>query len=187
MTSAEDRARCQDQAYQLHHHDLPAVQGQSGLAAYVNARWDPSLNWTSVEWLRSITSLPIVAKGVLTTDDARLAAQHGCAAVVVSNHGGRQLDTCISSCDALARLGDALDGRTELLVDGGIRRGTDVLKAIALGARAVLIGRPYLWALAADGEVGVTRALQMLHAEIVTAMMLCGRVSLAEVDRALLG
>lgn len=166
---------------------LPAVTGQSGLAAYVSARWDSSLNWSSVAWLRSITALPIVAKGVLTGSDARLAADHGCAAVIVSNHGGRQLDTCISTCDALPAVIEAVDGRIEVLVDGGIRRGTDVIKALAMGARAVMIGRPYLWALAADGEAGVRRVLALLRAEIEMGMMLCGRPTTQELDRVLLG
>ncbi len=166
---------------------LPAVAGQSGLAAYVSERWDSSLDWNSVAWLRSITSLPIVAKGVLTGADALRAAESGCAAVIVSNHGGRQLDSCVTSCDALSSVVDAVGGRSEVLVDGGIRRGTDVIKALALGARAVLIGRPYLWALAADGEAGVRRALALLQSEIVMAMMLCGRVAVSEIDRALLG
>jgi 4-hydroxymandelate oxidase len=166
---------------------VPAVAGQSGLAAYASARWDPSLSWRSIEWIRSITTLPVVLKGILTAADARLAVEHGCAAVVVSNHGGRQLDTCVSTCDALRAIADSLGGSTELLVDGGIRRGTDVVKAIALGARAVLIGRPYLWALATNGEAGVREALELLRAEIVMAMTLCGRVDVAQIDRAVLG
>jgi 4-hydroxymandelate oxidase len=166
---------------------IPAVAGQSGLATYASARWDPSLSWRSIEWIRSITTLPVVLKGILTAADARLAVEHGCAAVVVSNHGGRQLDTCVSTCDALRSIADSLEGSTELLVDGGIRRGTDVVKAIALGARAVLIGRPYLWALAANGEAGVREALELLRAEIVMAMTLCGRVDVTQIDRAVLG
>lgn len=166
---------------------VPAVSGQSGLAAYVRAKWDSSLNWDSVAWLQSITRLPIVAKGVLTAADARLATEHGCKGIVVSNHGGRQLDTCVSSCDALPNVIAAVDGQIEVFVDGGIRRGTDVVKALAMGAQAVLIGRPYLWALATEGEAGVRRALEMLRSEIVMAMMLCGRVTVADVDRTLLG
>jgi len=152
----------------------------SALLQYVSEQFDPSLTWESVDWLRSITRLPVVLKGVLAAEDARLAVEHGAAGVIVSNHGGRQLDGTVAPCDALpeiaeavARAADAAD-TAEVYVDGGIRRGVDVLKALALGARAVLIGRPYLWALAADGEAGVLRLLHMLRDELQRSLALAG-------------
>lgn len=165
---------------------LREAEGQSSLARFVNSLWDPSLTWDTVTWLRSVTRLPILAKGILTGEDARLAVDHGVAGVIVSNHGGRQLDGVISTCDALPDVVEAVAGRVDVLVDGGIRRGTDVMRALAMGARAVLIGRPYLWGLAADGEAGVTQVLAMLHAELKLAMGLAGRATIVELDRTLI-
>ncbi len=165
---------------------LGAAAGDSGLAAYIREMLDPSLTWRDVAWLRSITRLPIVVKGVVRGDDARLAAEHGAAAVVVSNHGGRQLDGAVATADALREVAEALsdaDGGLELYVDGGVRRGADVLKALALGARAVLVGRPVLWGLAVDGEAGVATALGMLRAELALAMALAGCASVRDVGR----
>jgi 4-hydroxymandelate oxidase len=138
---------------------------------------DGSLTWKSLEWLRSITSLPIVVKGILTEEDARLAVEHGLDGVIVSNHGGRQLDWTIATLDALPEIVEAVDGRLEILLDGGIRRGTDVLKALALGARAVLIGRPVLWGLGAGGTAGVLRMVALMHGELISAMGHCGVTS----------
>jgi 4-hydroxymandelate oxidase len=123
---------------------------------------------------------------VLTADDARHAVDHGVDAIVVSNHGGRQLDGTLPTSEALAEVADAVRGRVELLVDGGIRRGSDIVKALALGARAVLIGRPYLWALATDGQAGVERMLALLRDEIDLCMALAGRPTIASIDRTLL-
>ena len=166
--------------------DAPeATRGESGLATFATAHFDPTLTWEALSWLRSVTTLPIVVKGILTAEDAALAVEHGAAAVVVSNHGGRQLDGAVATLDALPEVVEAVGGRCEVYVDGGVRRGTDVLKALALGARAVLIGRPVLWGLAAGGQEGVHDVLELLRAEIELAMMLAGRPTLASIDRSL--
>jgi 4-hydroxymandelate oxidase len=120
-------------------------------------------------------------KGILTPEDAMLAVEHGVAAIVVSNHGGRQLDGSPPSIDVLPEIIEAVAGRVEVLVDGGVRRGTDIVKALALGAKAVLIGRPYIWGLAVDGEQGAARVLQMLRLEMELAMSLCGVTSVNQI------
>jgi isopentenyl diphosphate isomerase/L-lactate dehydrogenase-like FMN-dependent dehydrogenase len=142
--------------------------------------------WADVDWLRASTALPIVLKGLLTADDAALAVEHGAAGVVVSNHGGRQLDGVVASLDALPEIAEAIGGRCEVYLDGGVRRGTDVLKALALGACGVMVGRPILWGLAVGGEAGVADVLTILQRELVYAMSLSGRPTLADIDRALL-
>ncbi len=144
-----------------------------------------TLTWDSIAWLRGVTSLPIVIKGILTAEDAQLAAEHGVDGIVVSNHGGRQLDTTLPAIEALPDVVEAVAGRCEVYMDGGIRRGTDVLKALALGARAVLLGRPVLWGLAANGAAGVRHVLEMLRDELELAMVLSGRPRLASIDRSL--
>jgi len=154
--------------------DLPASVADSGLAAYFESLIDPALTWRDLEWLRGTTRLPLILKGVVRADDARRAVDHGAAGVVVSNHGGRQLDTSPATIDVLPRVVDAVAGRIEVLLDGGVRRGTDVLKALALGARAVLVGRPILWGLAAGGEAGALAVLEILRAELDLAMALAG-------------
>jgi 4-hydroxymandelate oxidase len=161
---------------------LPEAGG-SALFAYVEAQMDPSLSWRDVEWLRSLSPLPVVVKGILTKEDAALAIDAGVAAIIVSNHGGRQLDGVPASLDALPEVVAAAQGVVEVLMDGGVRPGADVLKALALGARAVLIGRPFLWGLAVDGEAGVRRVLDMLRAEFALAMALAGRSRVEDVDR----
>ncbi|WIG57957.1 MAG: L-lactate dehydrogenase [Ktedonobacterales bacterium] len=159
--------------------------GKSALAAHVAALFDTSLTWEALSWLRSITTLPVLVKGVLTGEDAELAIQHGAAGILVSNHGGRQLDGALASIEALPEVVEAVNGRCEVYLDGGIRRGTDVLKALALGARAVLVGRPILWGLGANGEAGARHVLELLRAELELAMALAGRPRLAEIDRSL--
>ena len=144
------------------------------------------LTWETLAEIRSWSPLPLVVKGILSPADAALAADAGVSAIVVSTHGGRQLDRAISSADALAGVVEAVDGRCEVWVDGGIRRGLDVLTAIALGATGVLVGRPFYWALAAGGRAGVERAIDLLEAEITLALPLLGCASLAEVGRELL-
>jgi 4-hydroxymandelate oxidase len=134
----------------------------------------PDLSWEDVDWLRSVTALPIVLKGVVHPQDARLAVDRGVDALAVSNHGGRQLDTVPATIELLPAVADAVGGAAALLLDGGVRRGTDVLKALALGADAVAVGRPVLWGLALDGEDGVARVLDMLRAELDQALALCG-------------
>lgn len=165
---------------------FPKAAEGSGLAAYIAEQFDPALTWKDLEWLRSITTLPILVKGIVRGDDASRAAACGVSGVVVSNHGGRQLDTAPATIDVLSEIAEAVDGRAEILVDGGVRRGTDVVKALALGARAVLIGRPVLWGLAVDGEAGVSQVLSLLRHEFDVAMALCGCRSLSAVTRDLI-
>jgi 4-hydroxymandelate oxidase len=159
----------------------------SGLAAYVSEMLDPSLSWNDLAWLREQTKLPLLLKGLVRADDAILAVQHGVDGVIVSNHGGRQLDTAPATIEALPHVVQAVAGAIPVFVDGGVRRGTDVIKAIALGAQAVLIGRPILWGLASDGENGAFRVLELLKAEFDLAMALCGARNINEVDSSLLG
>ncbi len=166
--------------------EVPMAAADSGLAAYVAALIDPGLSWRDVAWLRSITGLPVVVKGIVRPDDAVRAAEAGAAGVVVSNHGGRQLDTSPATIEVLPEVVDALAAhghRIEVLMDGGVRRGTDVLKALALGARAVLAGRPVLWGLAADGEAGAALALRLLRDELDLAMALAGAPTVAAITR----
>lgn len=143
-----------------------------------------AFTWDDLAWMRARTSLPLILKGILTAEDARLAIEHGAAAVWVSNHGARQLDRSPASIDVLEEIVAAVDGRAEVYVDGGVRRGIDVATALALGARAVFLGRPVLWALAADGEAGVSRALSMLDEELRNAMALLGAPSVTDIKRA---
>ncbi len=148
------------------------------------ALMDPGLGWSSFERLASDCDVPVLVKGVLTGEDAGLAVEHGAAGVVVSNHGGRQLDRAVATADALPEVVDAIGGRIAVLVDGGIRRGTDVAIALALGADAVLVGRPPLWGLAAGGEAGALRVLQLLRDELELTLALCGCSSPSELVRA---
>ena len=158
--------------------------GTSSFPAYVHRLIDDSLTWESVEWLRSITELPLLIKGILTGEDAAEAMAIGASGIIVSNHGGRQLDGVLASIDALPEVVRAADGRVPVLMDGGVRRGTDIFKALALGAQAVLIGRAYLWGLAADGETGVSRVLEMLRSELELAMALAGCADVAGITEA---
>jgi 4-hydroxymandelate oxidase len=162
-----------------------AEEGLSGLLAY-SRQFDPALDWSAVEWLRTTTRLPVVIKGVVDPLDGAEAVRRGAAAVIVSNHGGRQLDGAVATLDALPAVVDAVGGAVPVLMDGGVRRGTDVLKALALGARAVLVGRPILWGLAVGGQGGVERVLSFLRAELEHAMALSGRPDLSSLDRSLL-
>jgi (S)-2-hydroxy-acid oxidase len=150
---------------------------------FIGSTMDASLSWRDLEWLRSLSPLPLVLKGILTPEDARLAVEAGAAGIVVSNHGGRQLDRAAATIDALEAVVDAVDGRAEVYLDGGVRRGTDVVTALALGARAVFIGRPFLYALAAGGEAGVRRAVELLRDELETAMALLGCPTVAAITR----
>ncbi|CAN5800964.1 alpha-hydroxy acid oxidase [soil metagenome] len=150
----------------------------SGLLEFIGAEFDPSLTWTDLSWLRSITKLPLLVKGIMSPADARLALEHGADGVIVSNHGGRQLDGAMPTLKALPDVAAAVAGRVPVLMDGGIRRGTDVVKALLLGARAVLIGRPYLWGLAVDGQDGVSHVLSILGDELRRTMALIGAPSL---------
>jgi 4-hydroxymandelate oxidase len=178
---------------------LPPLPNLSGLKAIVSggsyrtdARQiyssilDPALSWKDLEWLCSFARVPVLVKGVLNPDDADHAVKGGAAGIIVSNHGGRNLDTVPATIDALPLVADKVSGRVPVLMDGGIRRGTDVLKAIALGANATLIGRPYLYGLGAAGETGVTSVLKILQREFEMAMALTGRTSIKSIDRSVL-
>ena len=156
---------------------------ESGLAAYFADLIDPSLTWEAVDWLRSITELPVLIKGIVRADDAARAVAAGAAGIVVSTHGGRQLDASPATIEVLPRVVDAVAGRAEVYLDGGVRRGTDIVKALALGARAVLVGRPVLWGLAAAGRAGVAAALGVLRRELDLAMALCGCPDVASITR----
>ena len=168
-----------------------AVQRDGGAARAISQFIDPSLSWADLAWLRAATTLPLVLKGVQCAEDAVLAAQHGVAAIILSNHGGRQLDGARSGIEVLAEVRPALRAagpaaaRMEVYVDGGVRRGTDVVKALALGATAVGIGRPVLYGLAAFGEPGVDRVLDILREETATAMRLVGARALRDLTPAL--
>ncbi|MFI9331451.1 alpha-hydroxy acid oxidase [Kitasatospora sp. NPDC052868] len=160
-----------------------ATTGSSGIADHAAEQFDPTVTWADLAWIRERSSLPLVLKGILTAEDARRAADHGVDAVVVSNHGGRQLDGALPSLAALPEVVDALPPHYPVLLDGGVRSGTDIAIALALGARAVLVGRPVLWGLATEGEAGVARVLGLLRDELEHTMALLGRPRLADLDR----
>jgi len=141
------------------------------------------LTWDIIDWLHVESRLPILVKGILTAEDALLALERGVSGIIISNHGGRQLDGAVTSIQALPEIVDAVAGRCEVYLDGGVRRGTDIFKALALGARAVLVGRPVLWGLAVDGAHGVQRVLEILHTELERAMRLAGCPTLASINR----
>ncbi|GFU29453.1 hydroxyacid oxidase 1 [Nephila pilipes] len=160
---------------------ISAFTNRSGLNAYVESSLDASITWKDVDWLKRITSLPIILKGILTAEDALLAIEHGVDGIIVSNHGARQLDGVPATIEVLCDIVRAVDGRCEVYMDGGIRNGTDILKALALGAKAVLIGRPVLWGLAHSGEMGVRKILQILRQEFDIAMALSGCATIHDI------
>lgn len=160
-----------------------ASDDASGLMKHFRSLHDAALVPKDIAWIREVSGLPVIVKGIVRGDDAVRAVEHGAQGIVVSNHGGRQLDTSIPSISALPDVVDAVAGRAEVFVDGGIRRGTDVIKSISLGARAVLIGRPVLWGLAVDGEAGVGAVLELLREEIDLAMALAGARNVSELTR----
>jgi 4-hydroxymandelate oxidase len=157
---------------------LPNLQGRDYL--------DPTQSWKDIDWLRGFAKTPVLLKGVLNPDDADTAVKAGVSGIMVSNHGARNLDTVPATIDALPHIAERVAGRVPLIVDGGIRRGTDVIKALALGATAVGIGRPYLYGLGVGGAEGVTRVVQILRKEFEMAMMLTGRTNIASIDRSVL-
>jgi 4-hydroxymandelate oxidase len=159
-----------------------AAPGDELTPAQYAALFDPDLSWADIERFVSESPLPVLVKGILTAEDAARAADRGAAGVIVSNHGGRQLDTVLSGADALPEVVDAVGSRLDVLVDGGIRRGTDILKALALGARAVLVGRPVVSGLAVDGAAGVQRVIEILLAELGTALALAGSPRADDLD-----
>jgi len=167
-------------------HTLPDSISAKKLDAFNLAAWQLSMSWDIFDWLRGLTRLPLIVKGVLTEDDARRAVRENVDGIVVSNHGGRRLDGMPASIDRLQRVAETVDGKAELFLDSGIRRGTDVLKALALGARAVLVGRPQAWSLAAGGQQGVSQMLGFFREELENAMISCGCRNLGEITTDLL-
>lgn len=166
--------------------DIGKAGNHSALASHIASLYDNALSWQSLEWIISISKLPVLVKGIVRGDDAKLALEHGAKGVIVSNHGGRQIDTEVSPIEVLPEVAEAMDGRGELLMDGGIRRGTDVVKALALGAKAVLVGRPVIWALATGGSESVVQCLTMLKQELDLTMALAGCATLQEITPDLL-
>lgn len=162
---------------------MPEAERGSAFARYVADLLDASVTWKDLGWLRSLSPLPVLVKGIMTAEDAGLAVEHGAQGIIVSNHGGRQLDSTIGTLDALPEVVRAVDGRIEVYLDGGIRRGTDVLKALALGARAALLGRPILWGLALGGADGVRAVLEHVRRELDLAMALVGARTVGSIDR----
>ena len=162
------------------------VSDMKSLAAWTNEQFDPRLSWADVDWVRQRWGGKFILKGIMEVEDAKLAVEHGADAIVVSNHGGRQLDGAPSSIRALPAIVDAVGTRTEVWLDGGIRSGQDVLKAWALGARGTMIGRAAVYGLGAMGEAGVTKALQIIHKELDVTMAFCGHTDIQNVDRSIL-
>ncbi len=163
-----------------------SVTDLKSLPVWTTTQFDPRLAWTDVGWIRERWGKKLILKGILDPEDARRAVDTGADAIIVSNHGGRQLDGARSSISALPRVVEAVDGRMEVHMDGGVRSGQDVLKALALGAKGVHIGRPFLWGLGAGGRAGVARALEIIRQELDITMALCGRRDVREVDAGIL-
>jgi 4-hydroxymandelate oxidase len=163
--------------------DMDKITGNSSLNIYFENLLDQSVTWKDIDWIRSICNLPIVLKGIQRSDDARTAVDHGVNAIIISNHGARQLDTVPATIDMLPPIAEAIDGAIEVLLDGGVRRGTDVIKALALGANAVLLGRPILWGLTVDGAAGALLVLDLLMKETDLAMALCGLPYISKATR----
>ena len=164
----------------------PGMQNVTVLSKWISEQFDSTLSWKDVEWVKSLWPGKLILKGILDVEDARIAAKTGAAALVVSNHGGRQLDGAPSSIAMLPSIVDALDGGIEILFDGGIRSGQDVLRALALGARACMSGRAYIYGLGAGGEAGVARAIEIIRSELDVSMALTGVTSIADIDRRVL-
>ncbi|HUS05791.1 MAG TPA: alpha-hydroxy acid oxidase, partial [Bryobacteraceae bacterium] len=157
----------------------------TGLSIY-SANLDPTLTWPDIEWLVSIARTPVLLKGIMTGEDAARAVASGVHGIVVSNHGARTVDTLPGTIEALPEIVAAVQGRVPVLLDSGVRRGTDIVKAIAMGAAAVMIGRPYIYGLALAGSEGVRRVVEILHLELQMAMALCGRPNIGSIDRTIL-
>jgi L-lactate dehydrogenase (cytochrome) len=161
---------------------VPGARSPADFREWVDAQFDPSVTWDDIAWVRAQWPGRLIVKGVLDPEDARRAADVGVDGIVVSNHGGRQLDSVPSTARALPNVAEAVGDRVEVLADGGVRSGLDVVKMVALGARAVLIGRPWVWAVAARGQAGVRHMLEVMAADIDTALGLTGQTSIATVD-----
>ncbi len=162
--------------------DIPS----SKLAGYLASLLDPTLTWKDISWLQSMTSLPIVLKGIMNPKDIQIAMDHNIKAIIISNHGGRQLDTTLSTIETLKLFKGLTSGKVEVILDGGIRKGIDILKALALGAKAVMVGRPILWGLAVGGPEGVKKVLSILKSELSLAMALCGYTSVDQINEEVL-
>jgi L-lactate dehydrogenase (cytochrome) len=165
---------------------VPGMENVNSLAQWTVDQFDPSMNWKDVEWIAAQWGGKLILKGILDVEDARLAAKTGAAAIVVSNHGGRQLDGAPSSISALPAIADAVGSSIEVLFDGGIRSGQDIMRAIALGARACLSGRAYIYGLGAGGQAGVARAIEIMRKELSTTMALTGIIAIDKIDRSVL-
>jgi L-lactate dehydrogenase (cytochrome) len=155
----------------------------NSLSQWIRGQFDPALSWKDIEWIRSLWTGKLIIKGVLDVEDARLAAKTGASAIVVSNHGGRQLDGAPSTISALPKVADAVGADIEVMFDGGIRSGQDVLRALALGARSCLIGRSYVYGLGAGGQAGVARAIELIRDELDVSMALCGVNRVRDIGR----
>ncbi|RYD84184.1 MAG: iron-containing alcohol dehydrogenase, partial [Sphingomonadales bacterium] len=162
------------------------AHGVSNFWAWIQANFDPAISWRDLEWVRERWPGPLILKGILDVEDARLAAASGVDAIVVSNHGGRQLDSVSSSISALPSIADAVGDQMAIFMDGGVRSGLDIVKALASGARACLVGRAWAWAVAARGEAGVEHMLQIIHDEMMIAMTLTGSTDVTKLDRSTL-
>jgi L-lactate dehydrogenase (cytochrome) len=165
---------------------VKGMESVNSLAQWTNSQFDPTLNWKDVAWIKSLWPGKLIIKGILDVEDAKLAAKAGADAVVVSNHGGRQLDGTASTISMLPRIADAIGSKVEVMFDGGIRTGTDIMRALALGAKCCMIGRAYAWGLGAGGEAGVKHAINILRKELDITMALCGINRVAEIDRSAL-
>jgi L-lactate dehydrogenase (cytochrome) len=165
---------------------VSGVEDMSSLSAWTTQQFDPRLNWGDVERIKKLWGGKLVLKGILDVEDAKIAAGTGADAIIVSNHGGRQLDGAPASIDAVPAIADAVGKQIEVWTDGGIRSGQDVLKAVALGAKGTMIGRAFLYGLGAMGEAGVTKCLEIIHKELDLTMAFCGRTNIRDVDRSVL-
>ena len=165
---------------------VKGIDNMGSLAEWTARQFDPTLNWGDVEWIKKRWGGKLILKGIQDVEDAKQAADSGADALIVSNHGGRQLDGALSSIEALPPIVAAVGAKIEVWMDGGIRSGQDVLKATALGAKGTLIGRPFLYGLGAMGEAGVKKCLEIIHKELDLTMALCGRTDIRNVDRGIL-
>src|SRR5262245_801262 len=165
---------------------VKGMENVNSLAHWTASQFDPTLNWKDVEWIKSLWPGKLILKGILDVEDAKLAAKTGAAALIVSNHGGRQLDGAWSSISALPKIADAVGGEIEVMVDGGIRSGQDVMRALALGARSCMIGRSYIYGLGAYGQAGVAKAIEVIGKELDVTMALAGIRSVRDIDRSVI-
>lgn len=159
------------------------MEGSSGINEYVTRQFDPAITWTDVSWLVKFTKLPVVVKGVLTREDALLARNCGCKGIIVSNHGARQLDSVPASIEVLPTIVDAVGNDMTIMLDGGVRQGTDVFKALALGAKAVFMGRPLVWGLAVNGQKGAEHVLELVQRDLELTMKLSGCVNISDITK----